>query len=142
MSAPDIQLTIVSDPAFLGVVRNVVRSYLEACGFGAERTQEIVLAVDEVCANAIRHAYKGESDHEYTLSMRRTEGFVEVRVTDDGIPGAARSQETEKSAPSTLDDATIGGYGTQIVRMVCDEVSFESGKPEGNCVTVKVRQPA
>lgn len=142
MSTRDVELTIASDPAYLGIVRNAVRAYLDACGFEPERISEIVLAVDEVCANAIRHAYKGKADREYTLSMTRAENFVELRVTDQGIPGAQRSGEIEIPAPNTLDEATIGGYGTQIIRAVCDEVSFESGEPEGNCVTVKVRRPA
>lgn len=138
MSSTEIMLELDSNPELLQVARDTVRSYLRCLGFSEDRVLEVVLAVDEVCSNAVRHAYGGESGHTYSLSMSCTDGWLEIEVSDEGAPAPARTLD-EKAAPATLDDATIGGYGIQIVRQVCDEVRFETREPRGNLVTVKVK---
>ncbi|NIP90019.1 MAG: ATP-binding protein, partial [Gammaproteobacteria bacterium] len=51
-------LEIAAHPRLLSTVRGMVRSYLAEAGFARERTDEVVLGVDEACTNAIRHACK------------------------------------------------------------------------------------
>lgn len=138
MSASDVTLELESRPELLCVARETVRSYLNCFEFPEDRILEVVLAVDEICSNAIRHAYQGESGHTYSLSMSCTDEWLEIVVSDEGIPAPARVADT-KPAPRTLDEATIGGYGIQIVQQVCDEVKFETREPRGNSVTVKVK---
>lgn len=138
MKPKDVTLELNSDPELLCVVRDAVRSYLKCFDVSEDRILEVVLAVDEVCSNSIRHAYQGQSGHIYSLSMTAISDWFEFIVRDDGIPAPARAF-VEKPAPVTLDDVTIGGYGIQIVRQVCDEVKFETREPRGNLVTVKVK---
>ena len=134
----DVLLELDSKPELLCVARDAVRSYLNCFDFSEERIMEVVLAVDEICSNAVRHAYRGESGHTYTLAMSCAKDWLEIVVADDGIPAPERSVQ-EKGAPQSLDDVTIGGYGIQIVRQGCDEVKFETREPKGNLVTVKVK---
>lgn len=138
MAAGDVTLKLDSSPELLRVARDVVRSYLHCFEFSEERILEVVLAVDEICSNAIRHAYEGEPGHSYSLSMSCSDEWLEITVSDDGKPAPERAGD-EKPAPATLDEATVGGYGIQIVRQVCDEVKFETHEPRGNSVTVKVK---
>lgn len=138
MGLSDVTLELDSKPELLCVARDTVRSYLNSLDFSDDRILEVVLAVDEICSNAIRHAYGGESGHTYCLAMSCSGNWLEIVVSDEGVPAPAQVIE-EKSAPRTLEDATVGGYGIQIVRQVCDEVKFESRKPRGNSVTVKVK---
>ena len=70
MKEPGITMEVSADPALLGAVRGAVSCYLDANGFSQERTSEVVLAVDEACANAIRHAYRGQKDRTFRLAMR------------------------------------------------------------------------
>lgn len=134
----DVTLELDSSPELLCVARDTVRSYLNSLGFPEDRVLEVVLAVDEVCSNAVRHAYGGEPGHTYSVSMSCQDEWLKIEISDDGVPAPARVAE-EKPAPQTIDEATIGGYGIQIVRQVCDEVKFETREPRGNLVTVKVK---
>lgn len=138
MRSSEVTLELESKPELLCVARDVVRSYLNSLEFSEDRILEVVLAVDEICSNAIRHAYRGESGHTYCLSMSCSKSWLEIVVSDEGIPAPALVAE-EKPAPRTLEEATVGGYGIQIVRQVCDEVKFETREPRGNSVTVKVK---
>lgn len=138
MSATDVSIEINSDPTLLGLLREAVRAYLNACEFPPDRVLDVVLAVDEVCSNSIRHAYQGETGHVFSLSMAKTRDCIEFVVRDDGESRPTDLVE-EKPMPQSLDEATIGGYGIHIVREVCDEVKFETCEPKGNLVTVKVK---
>lgn len=139
MSASDVSIEVNSDPVLLGLLRDAVRAYLNASEFAQDRVLEVVLAVDEVCSNSIRHAYRGEAGHVLSLSMAKTDGWLEFVVRDDGECRPADMAET-KPAPQSIEEATIGGYGIHIVREVCDEVKFETREPKGNLVTVRVKR--
>jgi len=67
----DVRLIVRSDPRFLGSIRSLVRAWLEACEVAEDVVDTVVLAIDEACANAIRHAYEGRCDE--TLEVRLNE---------------------------------------------------------------------
>ncbi len=69
------RLQVSSDPRFLGVIRGVVQVWLEVCGLVADRRHEVVLAVDEACSNAIRHAYGGRTDESVELVLSASTGM-------------------------------------------------------------------
>jgi anti-sigma regulatory factor (Ser/Thr protein kinase) len=142
MNKPGIAMEVSSDPALLGVVRGAVRCFLDAYGIPDERTAEAVLAVDEACANAIRHAYGGQKDRKFRLAMRTTERWLELEVRDSGKP-APRDKIVQKGLPEISDHSEItpGGLGVQLMYKVFDKVDFCPGKTRGNCVTLRLKRP-
>lgn len=142
MSDNDIAVDVAADPHLLTSVRGMVRSYVVSFGFGTARAEEIVLAVDEACANAIRHAYGGPCDKTYQLTMRSTDAWVEIELRDAGIPVPAKALEIAKDTkPSDLEDIVPGGLGIPLIFGVFDKVEFEPGKTQGNCVRMKLKRP-
>ncbi len=53
----ELRLELEADPAVLSRVRHMLRRWLRARGADELTTSEVVLAVNEACANAIEHAY-------------------------------------------------------------------------------------
>jgi anti-sigma regulatory factor (Ser/Thr protein kinase) len=102
-----------------------------AAGLDRRVVSQIELAVDEVCANVVEHAYAGmdAGEMEVTCALE-VEGFV-VRVRDWGAsfdPGAV--DEPDVTAP--LEERGLGGLGLFLVRQVMDEVDFSFSRVHGN----------
>jgi anti-sigma regulatory factor (Ser/Thr protein kinase) len=125
MDSPDrdLHVTVRSDPKLLASVRSLVRSWVESWDVGKKTTDDVVLAIDEACTNAIRHAYEGRCDGSVELTLHAEPEYLEFQV---------RSAD--------IDDLQPGGLGIQLIHEVFDEVDFCPGESGGNCVTMKLRR--
>ncbi len=142
MKPHEIILEVSADPKLLSTVRAMVRSYLAEAGFTRERTDEVVLGVDEACTNAIRHACKGREDECFSIIFRSDEEWIEIQLLDSGEPVPAEVFERkERVEPGDVSEIEPGGLGIHLIREVFDEVQFCPGSVEGNCVTMRLRRP-
>ena len=137
----ELRLELTSDAQLLGAIRGLVRGYLAVRGFGREKMQEVVLAVDEACANAIRHSYGGRADGTVVLSLWTDDVWTEVRVEDQGEPVALEKVVRKTLEPPTIETARPGGLGVQLMYAVFDDVQFCPGECAGNCVIMRLRRP-
>jgi anti-sigma regulatory factor (Ser/Thr protein kinase) len=136
----DLQLTVRSDPRLLSTIRGLVRSWVESWDIDEKTTSDVVLAIDEACTNAIRHAYRGRSDCSVELTLHAESDFLEFQVSDQGLPcppecAARRNLETPRE-----DELEAGGLGIQLIHEVFDEVEFCPGEDGGNCVTMRLNR--
>lgn len=136
----ELRIEVLSHPKFLRPVRGVVRSYLETYSLPQERIGEVVLAVDEACANAIRHSYAGETEHRVTLSFGADASWIEITLRDEGAPAPIESVQRKVGTQEPC-ELKPGGVGVQIMYAVFDEVEFCPGQERGNCVTMRLRRP-
>lgn len=136
----DLRLRISSDSRLLGVARGVLQMWLEIRGLEADRRGEIVLAVDEACANAIRHAYGGRTDGRIELVLSSTDEWIEISVNDEGLPCPPECSAYRPLERPTANDVRPGGLGVRLIHEVFDEVRFCSGPSGGNCVTMRLRR--
>jgi anti-sigma regulatory factor (Ser/Thr protein kinase) len=137
---PDLQLVAQSNPRWLQAIRGLVRSYLNNFEFDPERVDNIVLALDEACANVIRHSYEGKPDQPMRLALLSNKSAVTFRLEDDGI--TAPADKVKPCAPENPDRKNLrpGGLGVQLMYSVFDHVEFCPGKNAGNCVTMRVNR--
>lgn len=141
MTGKDIAVEVASEPRLLTAVRGLIRGYLDQLDFPKERAEEAVLAVDEACTNSIRHSYRGDPHQPLRLTLRTTEGWIEIVLTDSGAPAPAESvcrKETVAPDPQAVEP---GGLGVQLIYSVFDEVTFRPGKTKGNRVTMRLKRP-
>jgi len=118
----------------------MIRSYLVSQGVDEDKVQELVLAVDEACTNAIRHAYRGASDQFLELSLDVRDEWIELVVHDDGIP-APYDRVRRKSEQDIIAEAlTPGGLGMHLIYNVFDEVDFLPGEGQGNTIVMRLRK--
>ncbi len=142
MRPDDIRLQVSSDPRLLGVIRGVVQVWLEVCGLVADRRHEVVLAVDEACSNAMRHAYGGRTDETVELVLSASTEWIEITVSDQGTPCPSECSEYRPLVAPAPHEVVPGGLGVKLIYEVFDEVRFCPGTTSGNCVTMRLQRTA
>jgi serine/threonine-protein kinase RsbW len=136
----DLRLTVRSDPKLLASVRSLVRSWVESWDINEQTAGKVVLAIDEACTNAIRHAYEGRSDGSVELTLQAGQKYLEFQVSDTGVSCPPECTERRPLQPPDVDDLQPGGLGIQLIHEIFDEVDFCPGESGGNCVTMKLKR--
>lgn len=138
----DFHLEIRSEPRLLGSVRSLVRSWVVRHGFDQTVADRAVLAIDEACANAMRHAYAGRCDEVLELALRSSPEALEFALSDHGIPCPEEKLERRPLSIPELDVLCPGGLGIQLMYEVFDQVEFRPDPECGNCVTMRLYRPS
>jgi anti-sigma regulatory factor (Ser/Thr protein kinase) len=136
----DLRIEVRSDPKLLASIRSLVRRWVESWDVDAKKAGEVVLAIDEACANAIRHAYEGRADGCVELTLHAEAGHLEFQVSDQGVPCPPERTERRPLGPPDVDHLVPGGLGIQLIHQVFDEVEFCPGDGGGNCVTMRLKR--
>jgi anti-sigma regulatory factor (Ser/Thr protein kinase) len=108
--------SLALDQAFDGdslyALRAAVAAHGSQAGLSEGRTRDLVLAVHELAANAVRHgAGQGR------LRLWAARDAVRCEVTDEGAPGEADAARW-RAEP---------GHGLWLVRRIADSASVQSG---------------
>jgi anti-sigma regulatory factor (Ser/Thr protein kinase) len=107
-------------------LRGFVTRHAHAAGFDAERTSDVVLAVNEVATNSLR--YGGQRG---TLTVWREGPTLICEVHDTG-------QIADPLAGRRLPSPTaVGGFGLWLVNHLCDLVQVRTG-PGGSVVRLHI----
>ena len=136
MDDAHLQLMVLPDVTArdLSTVRRLIGRVGTEVGLEADRVERLILAANEIVANAIRYG-RGTA----TVTVRPQVTDVTVEVTDEG-PGLPEDMGTQLPAPGALH-----GRGLWLARQLCDEMDVQSG-PGGTRVrlvmTVAPRQVA
>ena len=136
----DFRLEVRSDPRFLRCIRSLVRGWVETAGAPQDAADEMVLAVDEACSNAIRHSYGGQCDRFVELTLRADEEFLEIRLCDQGDPCPPEHRERRVLEAPDPDRLEPGGLGVHLMHSAFDEVEFCATENQGNCVIMRRRR--
>jgi len=107
------------DQAFDGdslyALRAAVAAHGSQAGLSEGRTRDLVLAVHELAANAVRHgAGQGR------LRLWTAQDAVRCEVTDEGAPGEPDAADAERWRAEP-------GHGLWLVRRIADSASVQSG---------------
>ncbi len=127
------QSTPILDQAFdagsLYTLRAAVAAHATQAGLAPGRADDLVIAVHELAANAVRHgAGHGR------LRIWRSDQALRCEITDDGVPEA---KDAENAAPEAQapEWRTEPGHGLSLVRQVADHTSLSSGR-DGTSATI------
>jgi anti-sigma regulatory factor (Ser/Thr protein kinase) len=131
-----IELHFTSDPRLLCVLRAAVGQVCLLAGFTRRQSSKVVLAVDEACANVIKHAYKGKSGQPITVVCAVLPSKLEITILDYGEPVDARMLK-----PRRLDDVRPGGLGIHLIKSVMDEFKYVNGTEAGNRLILSKNLP-
>ena len=113
----------------LYLLRRAVAVRAAAAGMGEQSARDVVLAVNELASNAIRHgAGRGR------LRMWDQDGAVCCQVEDAGRAPRG-GQPGADAGPGAAGWPYVHGHGLWVVRQLADQMSAVSG-PRGTCVTV------
>ncbi len=143
--APPI-LDLAFDSSTLHEVRATVRTQTRQAGLPDDRAVDVVLAVHELAANAVRHGAGAAR-----LRMWNLAGALYCQV-DDGSPPAPGNgagpdgrHQDDKAGVTSLPGLTDGwrpvpGHGLRVVQQVADRMQVLSG-PRGSRVTIAFDLP-
>lgn len=130
------QSTPILDQAFdagsLYTLRAAVAAHATQAGLTPGRADDLVIAVHELAANAVRHgAGHGR------LRIWRSDQVLRCEITDDGLPDAKHAEDAEDAVPETKPPEwrTEPGHGLSLVRQVADHTSLSSGR-DGTSATI------
>ncbi|MGH3524700.1 MAG: ATP-binding protein, partial [Mycobacterium sp.] len=113
----------------LSDIRHELITWMRAAAIPEELIADIVLAVNEACANSIEHAYRGHEPGKVRVEAENDGAQVRVRIIDTG---------SWKATPS---DPGHRGLGLQLIRSVCDWLELDC-TPSGTTVDMSYRLSA
>jgi anti-sigma regulatory factor (Ser/Thr protein kinase) len=99
-----------------------VRDYARELGLDSERVNDLTLAVSEIVANAVVHAYRDGSDGAITVAAEQWGEGMRVEIVDDGMGLSPRT------------DSPGAGLGLIIAGNIADRV--EINRPEDGGTSV------
>jgi anti-sigma regulatory factor (Ser/Thr protein kinase) len=120
--------SFAADPTSLREVRKFIRKRADEAALYRREVDDWVLAVSEVCANAVLHAGSDRFVVSWKAGPREDTEVTEVNVRDRGVFGAQ----------GMGNDATLRGYGLPLVASLVDEVSITRGTPTRPGTTVRL----
>ncbi len=121
-----LEIRLTSDPRWLQVLRAAVGQVGHLAGLTPQAADHLKLAVDEACANIIRHAYEGQRGRPIVATFSLHPDRLEVCLRDFG-----KKVPPDSIRPLTLDSSRVGGLGVRLMHECMDEVVYEPADGEG-----------
>jgi anti-sigma regulatory factor (Ser/Thr protein kinase) len=113
------------------IIRGVISSMGLMAGFSEKEARMVTLAVDEACANIIRHTYKNAIDCPVHLLCELTEESLQFRLIDFGEPLDPRCIKHRD-----LNELRPGGLGTYFMKNILDGIEYKNRPGGGNEITM------
>lgn len=114
-SPPILRVQVPADPESLARVRVELNQSLERIGVDPRERQRLVLAIDEACANVIRHAYRNCGPGAMELRVEQHRGQLRFRLRDHAPP-----VDPHCLKPRDLGECRPGGLGINIIDCTMD----------------------
>ena len=113
-------------------IREFVTEVLHKYNLSEVKINELVLAVDEVCANLIIHSHNcnPQESFEIKINVNKKEGIT-FYIIDDGKIGFNLNHYKEPSLNELIKKQKKGGVGLILVKRIMDDIQFKCS-PERN----------
>ncbi len=108
----------------LEIIRGFIQDIARQAGFTTEQIDQIKLAVDEACTNAIKHAYSYDASKTIDLKIDLDSEKMEIVVTDYG-PGFDPQKLDQPDINKNAKKAKPGGLGIHLMKTLMDTVNFK-----------------
>lgn len=109
-----------------------------AAGLGGQELYQVQLAVDEACANVVRHAYQGMEPGDMEICCDYNGQTFCIQVRDWGR-GFDLREVPEPPIHAPLEERTLGGLGLFLIKKTMDQV-YQSYYPGQGNVLVMVKR--
>ena len=113
-------------------IREFVTEVLHKYNLSEVKINELVLAVDEVCANLIIHSHNcnPQESFEIKIDVNKKEGIA-FYIIDNGKIGFNLNHYKEPSLNELIKKQKKGGVGLILVKRIMDDIQFKCS-PERN----------
>lgn len=121
------RLKIPANSENLDIIRKFVSGIAENMGFTEDEVYQIELAVDEACANVIKHAYTDTNTNSKLrnifVTVRQHKGGIEITIADKG-KGFNPEELKTPDMDEYLKRMKPGGLGVHLIKTLMDKVTF------------------
>jgi serine/threonine-protein kinase RsbW len=124
---------------YLDEIREFVGKIARAGGFSSKDIHNIQLATDEAASNIIEHAYESVKNGVLEISCGVEDGAITIIMVDYG-KSFDSSAIPLPDLKADLSERKIGGLGIFLMRMLMDEVHYESRRDKSNIITLIKRR--
>jgi serine/threonine-protein kinase RsbW len=125
-----VKLEFHAKAEYLSKVRRIVERLSPSASLNREEIDDLLTAVDEAVANAIRHGSPRGEHNRIRVVCGYAPGLMTVEVCDEGGGFSA------PGAPVMPGPEAMGGRGLPLMCALADRVEIAS-TPTGACVTLK-----
>lgn len=112
-------------------IREFVKTALQDFSLTEIAINQIILAVDEVCANLIIHANRCNPQAYIEVNIEKQQEEVVFEIVDKGLPFLDYTNYQSPELTNLIQQGKKGGLGLLIVQKIMDHIEFVS-KPEEN----------
>ncbi|RNI26023.1 ATP-binding protein [Rufibacter latericius] len=124
------KIRVSCDRKNLKVIRAFVTDTLAPAHLSEIILNQIILAVDEICANLIIHSNKEDSRKNLCLTIFYNTQEIVIELEDNGIP-FDQSNYKKPNILAKIKDGEKGGVGVALVNRIMDKVEY-SVQDSGN----------
>ncbi|MEQ1948701.1 MAG: ATP-binding protein [Bryobacteraceae bacterium] len=117
-------ISVANDLAEISRLNEMLSQLWQEKGLPEDLEMPVVLALEEVLSNSIRHGCKGKADADIRVDFRFHPDAFEFVVSDNGLPYNPLLRE-DPDIHLPLEQRTPGGLGIFLVRRLADEVQYE-----------------
>jgi anti-sigma regulatory factor (Ser/Thr protein kinase) len=128
------EISCKSSTSELQKIRHAVKQACIDFNFDLTKTNEIVLAIDEACANVIRHSCVFSENFKLSIKITKQDGYGIFLIIDNCAP-----LSPETLLPSHDDLLNPGGLGLQLIYRVMESVTLLAHSGQGNRLELKIK---
>jgi|GEM_PF-283742 len=119
------EIRVACNSECLEKIRVFIRQKATSFGFSQGEVGRLVLAVDEVSSNIVKHAYRFEADRKLNVTWREDQEKAIVELQDDSSEPYLPS-ETDFDLPTKVKYRHSNGYGKYLIQSLVDDVLYET----------------
>ncbi len=135
MKPVESMITLPTQARFVAPALAFIRATAASCGFSDSALNDIEISAEEALTNVIKHAFEGDSDETFKLSVRFTEADFLITVYEKGMPFSP-DNVTEFTPEKLQDTLEVDGLGVYLMKKMMDEVLFENLGRDGKSLTL------
>lgn len=127
----EYKISVSSSTKNLHKIRNFIEETALNSGISREKTDEIILAVDEACTNIIKYTYKYEEKHKISIKIKNKGNnlIVEIIYRGKGFdPNKVKSPDMKEY----FKNYKVGGLGIPLMRKFVNRIEYNFIKPNLN----------
>ena len=117
-------LKVRCNKEFLATIREFMKDRLKDLQVSGQLSNQIVLAVDEACANCMIHQHKCDNYSTIEVSIYREEGTLYTEIKDTG-----KAFPIDEYEPNQIEEIVKarrkGGLGINLIHHIMDEIQVE-----------------
>ncbi len=120
-------------------VSEAVEALAEEQGWAQDVTYAVVLSLEEVATNVVRHGGGEPGGSEIQIEVRSSDDEVRVEVRDGGRAFDPFHEAPEPDVDASIEDRKIGGLGVHFVKILMDETDYSREDGRNHVTMVKRR---